>query len=227
MNGKRCACRCCVQGLSRIEMDEWLIWYVQDYKCRAARDLLCARCDAEVRALVARLCRAADLQDADVADVQQETFFAVDRAMDRYDLARLGGTPPCHFRTFLHHLVVNHVCNVLRRRWRARLRDGRVRREAARALGASTPRGAVHWLACAPDWGGEPSLAAEQAEALADLRQAVVTEGGEKGGLWEGLLAGSDPETLARQRGCSASTVRRERGKMVSRLGASLRDHRG
>jgi RNA polymerase sigma factor (sigma-70 family) len=199
---------------------------IQDYECPAARELLVSRRLDEARALVARLCRAADLQATDVADAQQETFFIVDSAIDRFDLAQLGGSHHCHFRTFLHRVVHDHVCNLLARRARDARRAERVRRDLAQLRGAFAPRGAVHWLMCSAGWGDEPSLAAEKREALADLRQAVAARGGAKSGLWEDLLAGLDPKALARQWDCSASAVRRERAKMVRQLSASVRGHR-
>jgi RNA polymerase sigma factor (sigma-70 family) len=182
--------------------------------CWAAQELILRHLE-DVRELVARLAQTAGLQPRDVENAQQDAFFAMRRAVLRYDL----GNPSRPFRCFLRRVVRNRFQDFLRRWWR--------RRRRVFFMGDVLP--GTEGCAAAPEWlavpiGGqdEPHHAVQWREARAALDRAVGALDERERWHWEEWCRGTPADVLARQLGCCPHSVRRQRSKLLATLRAQL-----
>lgn len=195
--------------------DAELVALAQHQGARWAADALIVRHFEYTRKIVARLALAAALQPHDVENAQQDAFFAMRRAILRYDLSN----PAYPFRGFLRKLVRDRFRDFLKRWWRRRRRECLC---GDTLLGTDGAAAMPPWLAALAGWQGEPLLAAQQREALAALDRAVGAFDETERRQWEEWCRDTPADVLARRLGCCPGTIRRQRQKLLATLQEQL-----
>jgi RNA polymerase sigma-70 factor (ECF subfamily) len=164
--------------------------------------------------LVSQWCRRKGLNDSEIADVAQDVFLAVHRAIAAFDPARPGAT----FRGWLWTITLNKI------RERARREVGPA------AIGGSTALGRLAGLpdpACDAENEPEPSdpgaVARLVRRALDQIRPSVAPPTWEA--FWRTAVLGRPAPQVAEELGLNPAAVRQAKSRVLRRLRGQLGDH--
>jgi RNA polymerase sigma factor (sigma-70 family) len=188
--------------MERLE-DEQLVALVQECGHVPARDELISRCHGLKDRLIRRWAASNRLQEADRLDAQQDAVLWTLEAIRAYDSGQQARPRGCHFRSFLHLVLLARFTDLLRRRGR---RQARVRLGGCAFGSLSSP----------------PQREAEREELLARLHRELGRLGELAPELWGLLVRGVRLREAAAALGLSYDAAKRQRRKLIARLRACL-----
>jgi RNA polymerase sigma factor (sigma-70 family) len=206
--------------------DERLVELAATQQSISARNVLIERYHEWLSEIILRLAQQTCLNQHDVEDARQETAFWCAEAIDRFDLAQLNSIHPCHFRTFLYHVVSLRFKDFLRRE-----------RRQLRSKVLSEPEACLFVKSCSEaekDGNSyfvpfattiiDPVQCAERRESMRRLHAILATLDRLTRYLGESLCQGHSLRDTASMLGISYEKAKRKRRKMIEHLKFCLRD---
>jgi RNA polymerase sigma factor (sigma-70 family) len=205
--------------------DEELVVLAQECGYLPAANELILRYHEWKDRLIAQKARRTRLTAADVQDAQQNAFFALREAINRYDTEAFVRPNGCSFRTFLRLVITSRFQDFVKHCGRTERHFDRHASDTG-ALETGTGEGDLR--------GGrrnglgsdlnDPAAAVEWQEALSRLEQALARLGEEARRMWELLATGMRVQALAKELGVSYDTAKRLRQRLLADLKAQLRE---